>query len=148
MSSGARNWVDKKKSEQKKKVPRRRRLTATNFVPGQTTNFLVKVFAFLSLLQPSKTFSYVFHFHIHNLSKRPSEENNFRIKVFLKKKKSKKKYSFFFSIFFFDFLFFEFFFPLTKTYTTPFSFYFIAIYLLPTTKKTIDAWLDQYIIIK
>ena len=91
--SGARNLVGKKKSEQKKKGT----TTTTNFVPGQTIHFLVEVFAFLSLLQPSQTFSYVFHFH--NLSKRHSE------KSFSEKKKKKLKklfifFSNFFSIFF------------------------------------------------
>ena len=71
--------------------------STTNFVPGQTIHFLVKVFAFLSLFQPPRNFSYVFHFH--NLSKRPSEKTIFTTK-FLCKKIIKKNYSFFFSIFF------------------------------------------------
>ena len=48
--------------------------TTTNFVPGlvKLFTFLSKFFAFLSLFQPPKTFSYIFHFH--NLSKRHSEK--------------------------------------------------------------------------
>ena len=102
--SGARNWVGKKKSEQKKrwtkkKVPRRRRRRTTNFVPGQTIHFLVEVFAFLSFFQPSKTFSYVSHFH--NLSKRNSEKIIFA-KTFLWKQKKIKKNFFFFRFYFFS----------------------------------------------
>ena len=54
--------------------------TTTNFVLGQTIHFLVEVFAFLFLFQPSKTFSYVFHFH--NLSKRHSEKTIFAKNIF------------------------------------------------------------------
>ena len=76
----------------KKKVNKKKGTTTssntTNFVPGQTIHFLVEVFAFLSLFQPPKTFSYVFHFH--NLSKRHSEKTIFTKKFFWKKKNQKK----------------------------------------------------------
>ena len=49
-----------------------------------------EVFAFLSLFQTSKTFSYVFHFHMQFIQK-TFWENNFRKKNFLKKKKNQKK---------------------------------------------------------
>ena len=130
--SGARNWVGKKK--------RVHRLddSTTNFVSGQTYHFLVEVFSFLSLFQPPKTFSYVFHFH--NLSKRHFESKSakqfsnksfsekkkqFSNKSFSEKKKKLKKLFICFSIFF----------SLSKTYSTPFSCYFIVIHLLPTKKK-------------
>ena len=73
--SGARNWVGIKKKSKKKKKGTTTTTTTTNFVPGQTMHFLVEVFTFLSIFQPSKTFSYVFHFH--NLSKRHSEKKTF-----------------------------------------------------------------------
>ena len=61
-----------------------------------------------------------------------------------KKKKSKKIIHFFFRFCFFEFIFFS----LSKTYSTPFSFYFIVIQLLPTKKKDRkNASLDQYILI-
>ena len=113
------------KKKWKKKKGTTTTTTTTNFVPGKSIHFLVKVFAFLSLFQPSKTFSYVLHFH--NLSKNTFWENNFCKKVFLKKQKKSKKIIHFF--------FFRFFFSLTKTYSTPFSFYFIVIHLLPTKEK-------------
>ena len=98
-----------KKSEQKKRYHDSTTTSTANFVPGQTIHFLVEVFAFLSLFQPPKTFSYVFHFH--NLSKRHSEKTIFSKKFFWKKKNQKKYYSFFFfDFFFFEFFFFDFFF--------------------------------------
>ena len=96
--SGARNWVGKKKSEQKKKVRRRRRRVPPILYLVKLFTFLFEVFAFLSLFQPPKTFSYVFHFH--NLSKRHSEKTIFW------KKKTKKIIHFFFLIFFFSSFFF------------------------------------------
>ena len=64
-------------------------------------------------------------------------ENNFRKKVFLKKKKkSNKTIHFFFSNFF----------SLSKTYSTPFSFYFIVIHLFQQKKDRKNASLDQYIL--
>ena len=66
----------------KKKVNKKKRYydsttttSTTNFVPVQTIHFLVEVFAFLSLFQPPKTFSNVFHFH--NLSKMHPEKTIF-----------------------------------------------------------------------
>ena len=108
--SEAEGWLDlelgwQKKSEQKKGTTTTTTTSTTNFIPGQTIHFLVEFFAFLSLFQPPKTFSYVFHFH--NLSKRHSEKTIFARKFFWKKKKSKKIIHFFF--FFFDFFFFRFF---------------------------------------
>ena len=151
----------------KKKVNKKKGTTTTRRrVPPIL--YLVKVFTFLSKFLPFslKTFSYVFHFH--NLSKIHSEKTIFA-KKFLEKKQ-KKLFIFFFwfyffsILFFFEFVFFEFiffrffffsifcffrfFFSLSKTYSTPFSFYFIVIHLLPTKKKDRkNASLDQYIVI-
>ena len=92
------NWAGKKKVNKKKGITHIT-TTTTNFVPGQTIHFLVEIFSFLSLFQPPKNFSYVFH--IHNLSKIYSEETIFAKKFFWKKKtitwKGKIKRRFFFS---------------------------------------------------
>ena len=92
----------KKKWTKKKRYHDDDDSTSTNFVPGQTIHFLVEVFAFLSLFQPLKTFSYVF---LQSIQK-TFWENNFRKKFFWKKKKNQKKlFIFFFRIFFFRFFF-------------------------------------------
>ena len=75
----------------------------TNFVPDQTIHFLVKVFTFLSLFQPPKTFPDVLHYP--NLSKRRSEKFFFEQNFFFQ-----KKLFIFFLLFFFNF--FEFFFSI------------------------------------
>ena len=120
----------KKKSEQKKKgTTSPRRLDSTRRPP---ILYLIKLFTFLSKFLPfSPSFNLQKLFLMFSTStiypKDILRKQFSQKKVFLKKKKIKKNYSFFFFSNFF-------FFSLSKTYSTPFSFYFIVIHLLP--KKT------------
>ena len=123
-SRGARNRVGKKKSEQKK-----RSTTTTRRRPPIL--YLVKLFTFLSKFLP-----FIPSFNLQKLFLMCSTSTIYPKYIlrkqilqnsFSEKKKNQKKlFIFFFSIFF----------SLTKTYSTPFSFYFIVILL--STKKKIE----------
>jgi len=96
--------------------------STTNFVPGQLFTFLSKFLPFSPSFNLQKLFL-MFSTFFHNLSKRHSEKTSLA-KKFSEQKKLKKLFIFFFE-------FFLIFFSLSKTYSTPFSFYFIVIHLLP-----------------
>ena len=93
-----------KKSEQKKKVPRRRRLDDHQFCTWSNYTLSCRSFCLSLPLSTSKNVFLCFP-RLQSIQN-TFWENNFRKKVFWKKKKSKKLFIFFF----FDFFFFELFF--------------------------------------
>ena len=95
-SSGAQNWVGKKKVNKKKGMTTTYLLPATNFVPGQIIHFLIQVLPFFPSFNLQKLF---LMFSISTIYPKDILRKQFLQESFSEKKKTKKIIHFFFDFF-------------------------------------------------